>query len=309
MSRIELPALDGRNPLGFLATLGAHQLLATHADHDATLCWHPTTCLPALGTARFTNLDELATWLVELAVGQPEEVLQPGWPPGFPPPGEAPDKLVPQRATFPDVVKQHPGAERLIGALVTDLAVNDADRVRRTPMVAPTGKQSFSTMLINQDRRIRADPDLLRQALTRWRRIRDTTGEGFDGAAIIGGADDPRGRPGERAVPGAVWLAIAGLARYRLATDDRGRTAATAWRRVGRNPLMVWSLWTPPLDTDAILVLLEHPELSLRRDPRDTLMPRYDLTPLGVTRICAAERIGGGNSDGPLIPVRVQPPR
>jgi hypothetical protein len=88
--------------------------------------------------------------------------------------------------------------------LVTDLAVNDADRVRRTPMVAPTGRQSFATMLTNQGRHVRADPDLLCQALTRWRRIRGATGEGFDSAAIISGADDPGGHPGERAVPGAV---------------------------------------------------------------------------------------------------------
>jgi hypothetical protein len=31
-------------------------------------------------------------------------------------------------------------------------------------------------MVTNQDQHIRADPDLLRQALTRWHRIRDTTG-------------------------------------------------------------------------------------------------------------------------------------
>lgn len=306
MSRIELPALDGRNPLGFLATLGLHQLLTTHADGDATLCWHPTTCLPALDTVRFTSLDDLAEWLVELAIGQPDQVLQPGWPRGFPPPGEAPDKLVPHRLAFPDVVKQHPGAERLIGALVTDLAVNDTGRVRRTPMVAPTGKQSFSTMLTNQDRHIRSDPDLLRQALTRWRRSPDTTGEGFDGAAIIGGADDPRGRPGERAVPGAVWLAIAGFSRYRLATDDRGRTTATAWRRVANDPLMVWPLWTPPLDSHAILVLLEHPDLALQCDQHGTLTLVSGLTPLGVTRICAAQRAGTSNSDGPLVPRHVR---
>lgn len=270
MSRIELPALDGRNPLGFLATLGLHQLVSTHADHDATLAWHPTTCLPSLSTERFTDLNELATWLVELATRLPDDVLQPGWPPGFPPPGEAPDKLVPPRSELPAVLERHRAAERLIGALVTDLAVNDAGRVRRTPMVAPTGKQSFSTMLNNQADHVRADPDVLRQALTRWRRIAGTTGEGFDGAAIIGGADDPTGRPGERAVPGAVWLAIAGLARYRLAADDRRRTiaTATAWRRVKGDPLMIWPLWTPHLDADAILVLLEHPDVTLMRSHR-----------------------------------------
>jgi hypothetical protein len=34
-------------------------------------------------------------------------------------------------------------------------------------------------MLTNQARYIRTNPDLLRQALRRWRRIRDTTGEGL----------------------------------------------------------------------------------------------------------------------------------
>lgn len=306
MSRIELPALDGRSPLGFLATLGLHQLVTTHRDHEATLAWHPTTCLPTLGTKRFTDLDELAAWLVELATGQPDGVLQPGWPPAFPPPGEAPDKLVPLRTEFPDVVERHHGAKRLIGALVTDLTVNDAGRVRRTPMVAPTGKQSFYTMLTNQDGHVRSNPDVLHQALMRWRRIRGTTGEGFDGAAIIGGADDPNGRPGERAIPGAVWLTIAGLARYRLAIDDRGRTTATAWRRVQGSPVMVWPLWTPDLDADAILALLEHRAVTVMRSQRGTLGPVHDLTPLGVTRLCAAERVGGGNSDGPLVPLQVQ---
>lgn len=307
MRRIELPALDGRSPLGFLATLGLHHLVVAHTDPDATLAWHPSTCLPSLGTGRFTDLNELATWIVELATGQPDDVLQPGWPPGFPPPGEAPDKLVPLRSELHDVLKQHHTAERLIGALVTDLAVNDADRVRRTPMVAPTGKQSFSTMLNNQDGHIREDPQVLRQALTRWRRIRGTTGEGFDGVAIVGGADDPTGRPGERAVPGAVWLAIAGLARYRLAADDRGRTTATAWRRVKGDSLMVWPLWTPDLDADAVLVLLEHPEVTLIPGQRGGFAPPLPkLAPLGVSRICAAERAGGGNSDGPLMPIQVQ---
>ncbi len=310
MSPIELPALDGRNPLGFLATLGLHHLVVEHADHDATLAWHPGTCLPTLGTERFTDLDDLAAWLAELATGQADGVLQPGWPPGFPPPGEAPDKLVPLRSEFREIVGQHRDATRLIGALVTDLAINDTGRVRRTPMVAPTGKQSFSTMLTNQDGHVRADPGVLRQALTRWRRIRGTTGEGFDGAAIVGGADDPTGRPGERAVPGAVWLAIAGLARYRLAADDRGRTTATTWRRVRGSPLMVWPLWTPHLDADTILVLVEHPTVELKHGPTGALAspPASRLTPLGVSRVCAAERTGGGNSDGPLVPLPVPMP-
>jgi hypothetical protein len=305
--RIELPALDGRTPLGFLAAMGLHHLVSQNVDRDATLAWQPSTCLPMLSTQRFNELDELADWLIDLASTQPGEVLQPGWPPGFPPPGEAPDKLVPPRSDLPNLVKRYAGAERLIGSLVTDLAVNEAGRVRRTPMVAPTGKQSFSTMLNNQDGYVRAEPELLRQALTRWRRIRGTTAEGFDSAALIGGADDPAGRPGERAVPGAVWLAIAGLTRYRLAADGRGRTTATAWRRVNGRSLLVWPLWTPSLGSDAILALLEHPEVTVSASQHGLQAQVRALAPLGVSRICGAARAGGGNSDGPLVPVTVMP--
>jgi hypothetical protein len=307
VSTIEPPALDGRTALGFLATLGLHHLVAQHSDPNATLSWHPATCTPALGTQHFADIDELADWLIELATSQPDEVLQPGWPPHFPPPGVAPDKLVPPRAELDKLVKRHPDAERLVGALVTDLAINDTGRVRRTPMVAPTGKQSFYTMLTNQDRHIRNDPELLRQALNRWRRHRGTTAEGFDAAALIGGADDPTGHPGERAVPGAVWLAIAGLARYRLAADERGRTTATAWRRVNGRPHLVWPLWTPPLDSDAILTLLEHPDVTIAANHDGMTAKLHDLAPLGVHRICAAGRAATANSDGPLNTVTVTP--
>ncbi len=305
MSTIEIPALEGRNPLGFLAALGLHHLVVQHADRDATLGWHPGTCLPSLGTKHVTDINELATWLIELAGEQPDEVLQPGWPPGFPPPGEAPDKLVPPRSDLPMVRDLCPGAERFVGALVTDLAVNEVGRVRRTPMVAPTGKQSFWTMLRNQREHVRADLDLLRQALIRWRRIRGTTAEGFDDAAMVGGADDSVGRPGERAVPGAVWLAVAGLTRYRLAADDRGRTTATAWRRVGVRPLLVWPLWTPLLGSDAVLVLLEHPDVTVLETSGGMQAQIGKLAPLGVSRIFAAARMGGGNSEGPLVPLTV----
>lgn len=307
MNHIDCPALDGRSPLGFLAALGLHHLAVTHADPDATLAWHPARCAARLRTNQATTLDELVDWLSALVTDLDAGVLQPGWPAGFPPPGEAPDKLVPHRDGFAELVADHSGAVDLIGALVTDLAVNDAGRVRRTQMVAPTGKQSFATMLRNQATTVAEQPNHLRDALTRWRRVSGTTAEGFDSAAIIGGADDQTGKPGERAVPGAVWLACAGLPRYRLAIDEAGRISTTTWRHVGRQPHMMWPLWTPDLDTHAITALLEHPRIRARATADGGLHTDLaDLTPFGVTRICAAHRVSTGKSDGPLVAVPVR---
>ena len=42
MTAIACPALDGREPLGFLAALGTLRLLADHADPAATLHWSTT---------------------------------------------------------------------------------------------------------------------------------------------------------------------------------------------------------------------------------------------------------------------------
>jgi hypothetical protein len=74
--------------------------------------------------------------------------------------------------------------------------------------------------------------------------------------------------------------------------------------------MIIAGVWTPQLDTDAVLVLLEHPNVTLAADHRGTLtQPAVsELAPLGISRICAAERAAAGNSDGPLIPIRVQLP-
>uniref|UniRef100_UPI0036D25CD1 type I-G CRISPR-associated protein, Cas3-extension family n=1 Tax=Streptoalloteichus tenebrarius (strain ATCC 17920 / DSM 40477 / JCM 4838 / CBS 697.72 / NBRC 16177 / NCIMB 11028 / NRRL B-12390 / A12253. 1 / ISP 5477) TaxID=1933 RepID=UPI0036D25CD1 len=256
-------------------------------------------------------MDEVAEWLTDLAAGLPEEQLLPGFPAGFPPSGAAPDPLRPRRENLRELVEdRYADHVELVGALVTDLAVKPDGRVERTPMVAPTGKQSFHTMFRNQAHYIRTEPHRLREALTRWVRVPDRLAESFDHAAIHSGADDARGEPTEHAVPGATWLAIAGLPGYRLAADLTGRTTATAWRRINHANLLVWPLWTYPLSATGVRVLLEHPNIT-----RDAVLDKGTLTlnpegwqPLTVFRVCAARRRPSNNSDGPLTPIPVRTP-
>jgi hypothetical protein len=306
---INLPGIDGRTALGFLATTGLLHLASTHRpDQHVRLSWDPEFCTPVLHAATWSTADEVADWLIDLASGLPENQLMPGLPADFPPAGEAPDKLVPHVDQYPELLARYPQARAIIGSLVTDLAVNEQGRVRRTPMVAPTGKQSFYTMYRNQNSYIRAEPHRLREALLGWRRVRGCVAEGFDHAAIIGGADDPTGNAGDNAVPGATWLAIAGLPAYRLAADDAGRFSATAWRRVGRQLLLVWPLWTSPLDMGDVLVLLEHPDTTRRAtvEAGKLILNPAGHSPLSIFRMCAAHRHSTGNSDGPLTPMQVK---
>ncbi|MEV0700064.1 hypothetical protein AB0I53_19450 [Saccharopolyspora sp. NPDC050389] len=307
MNTIPLPALSGRIPLGFLAALGLHHLATHHADStDVRLSWDPATHTAQLHTRQWNDVDGIADWLINLVDNLPDDQLLPSYPPGFPPPGAAPDPLVCTPEQYPHLFTDHHTARDILGALVTDLAINPQGRVRRTPMVAPTGKQTFHTMLRNQATTIRAHPEHLRDALTRWQRHPDTTAESFDHAAIIGAADEPTGQPGERAIPGATWLAIAGLPAYRLATDHHQRLTATAWRHPGKRPLLIWPLWTPPLDTHATHTLLEHPITTHNARDHGTQL-HLPLTTthrtLGIFAIYAAHRRNTGHSDGPLTPL------
>jgi hypothetical protein len=310
VNRIQLPGLRADVPLGFLATIGLLYLATTQrADERHLLSWNDDSATPVLHTSAWTDLDDLADWLMRLVVDLPEDRLMPGFPPGFPPVGVAPDPLVPLRQDYPALFARFPDAAHIIDALVTDLAVNNGGRVRRTPMVAPTGKQSFYTMYRNQTGYVRAEPHRLREALEGWRRVRGCVAEGFDHAAIIGGADDPNGEAGENAVPGATWLAIAGLPAYRLAADSAGRVTATGWRVINRTRLLICPLWTQPLDLAGVITLLDHPATTHKATFDDEVqiltVPAKPQQPLGISRIFAARRRSTGNSEGPLTPVIV----
>lgn len=301
VQQIKLPALVGSTALGWLAAFGVLRLVA-RGEPTAGLSWDPDDGCAVLHSAALTDVAAVVDVLRGVYEGLADGQFWPDAPPGFPPPGEAPDKLVVRRSDFPELVSGLAGAETVLTSLVTDLAVNTAGVVRRTPMVAPTGKQSFFTMVRNQHEAV-VQPEVLREALTGWVR-RPGVGEAFDSSAVVSAADAVDGRPGEHVVPGATWLAVQALPAFRLSGNGRS-VEASGWRRLDRRLFFVWPLWTPRLTLTATRVLLEHPVPLRSRDGGLWAdVPR--LAPLGVWRICAARRRNTGNSDGPLVPVAVR---
>jgi hypothetical protein len=320
---VDLPALDGRDPLGFLAALGLLHLITNDCGPDTRLAFSDTTATAALHS-RLASLDDIAQTLARIAGrAHPDGAipdLDPAFPlakprrtrdPGQPKTDERDPMRVPRdryRDALADPVRAlgHEEATTWLPALVTDLAVDNAGRAALTPFNAPSGQQSLRTFFDKPLAAVRREPSWLTEALAGWRRVDGYTGEYLDHRVLRSAADHPSGASVEAGVPGATWLATMALPLLRL-TGDGQHVRAALWHRAGRRSLMVWPLWRQPLDLPAVRVLLEHPAL---RPTDQRTVAREPLTPLGVFDVCGAERqpIAGRNSAGVLAPTTIPTP-
>lgn len=130
MNHVTLPALLGDSPLAILAAIGTLRLIHDFTDNNARLHWNTTDHRPVL-TSSLATVDEVAEALVDIVRTMPEGVSVPGGPMGFPPPGEAPDKLrVPQgklhsfaENLFPEISETESATMfSWLTSLITDLA-------------------------------------------------------------------------------------------------------------------------------------------------------------------------------------------
>ena len=306
MTLTVLPALDGRDPLGFLAAVGALSVLSS-VDPSTRLSFQEDTALAVIH-GRWEGLDDLAAELTAVfervrAAGE----LIPGAGTAFPPPklGSEPDPLrvVPER--LGEVVAAADGNDTRIGwlgCLVTDLAVDAAGRVAITPFAAPSGQQSFNSMFSKAAEEVARRPgDRLREALGHWVRVPGFTGEYLDHRVINDAAGSPAGKSEEMGVPGATWLALMALRQFPHAGDGQS-PVTTGWQRVRRRWLFVWPVFAPALDPRAVATLLCHPALRLDASGSPD---RGACRGLGVFHVGRAyrRRIAGRNFAGVLAPL------
>ena len=305
MHSVDLPALDGRDPLGFLAALGLLRLL--NQLGEARLSFSDTTATAVL-TSRFASIQEIAEALVGMLNGDGAII---GVHPSLPlKAGVGADPMRRERAEFRTFTTEvteidEDFAKGWLPAVVTDLAIDQAERAAITPFMSPRGKQNMRTFFASPLAAVRDRPGYLLEALTGWRRVPGFTGEYFDHRVLCSAADDTEGRTGqEMGVPGATWLATMALPLFRL-TGDGERRSATLWRRYDRKTFMIWPLWRPELGVAAVQCLLEHPAFRLR-DDRPSVSD-LDWGPLDVFGVYGADRqtIPGANFDGVLAPVTI----
>lgn len=310
MNTVELPALDGREPLGFLAALGVLRVLTQESGIPARLSFSDTTACAHLHSPLQTT-EDIAEALAEVVNSIEETAVLPGIGAGFPPasglgkdPLRWPRQEYRQRAA--DIRRTRPlAADRWLPCLTTDLAVDAQGRGALSPFIAPSGQQKIRTFFEMPLKAVRDNPEHLHEALTRWRRIEGFTGEYLDHRVLRSTADDPEGRAGREAgVPGATWLATMALPLFRLTGDGR-KLRSTLWHRLAGDHVMIWPLWKPALDADAVRCLLEHPTLKPIDDHPTVSTTAWPA--LGVFSVHGAhrQRIAGRNFDGVLAPLPV----
>ncbi len=266
MTAVDLPALDGRKPLGFLAAVGLTRLLGQGGPHGSgppRLSWKPSE-LTAVLHSSFESVDAIVGALTGIVGAIPADAVLPGVPPGLPPAGEAPDKLRVPPAELSQLasqlaVRSCPEAEAWMTSLVTDLCQDEQGRAAISLMAAPSGKQSMFTMLDKPLALVRERPEYLREALVGWRRRPGVTGEYLDHQVLYDAADAGDGVSEERGVPGATWLALMAYPLLRTTSSGSNTIITSGWHRRSGRAELVYPLWSEPLDTHAIVALLEHP--------------------------------------------------
>ncbi|MDN3360101.1 hypothetical protein [Actinomadura sp. DC4] len=314
---VELPALDGRDPLGFLATLGLHAVLTVERGAEVRLSFSDTTGCALL----YSDLDStraIADALAAVVARAGDETAIVGVDDRFPlrklDPATAratgaseSDPMRVPREEYPALVarvaEMGENAVRWLRVLITDLGVDRSGRAALTPYCAPAGKQDCRTFFFKPLQAVRQHPEFLREALEGWRRVDYFTGEYLDHRVIRDAGHHPRGESVTAGVPGATWLATQALPLLRL-TGDGTYAAATLWHRYDRRSVMIWPLWTQPLDLDGVQAFLEHPALRPRRDS-PLSVPREVLQTLGAFTAVAAERQPLSKSAGALAPLPI----
>lgn len=321
---LELPALRGDDPLGYLAALGLLRLLDAELPGQVQMSFSRSTSSAVLHSP-LTTLQDVANQLKSVIMRIDPEGALPRAPATFPlrpttksrngprPTGGESDPMRVPREEFPRLmaVVDPLGTEALdwLPFLVTDLAVDRNGRAALTPYMAPSGKQNVWTFFRKSYEAVRDNPEHLTEALTGWRRIDGFTGEYLDHRVLRGAADHPSGKSAEAGVPGATWLATQALPLLRL-TGDGTTATASLWHRLGRRTIMTWPLWNPPLGVHAVRALIEHP--ALRPNPHGwsngtsaPIVDRRGYTSLGVFGVHGAERqlIPGRKNAGALAPI------
>lgn len=312
---LELPALDGRDPLGFLAALGTLRLLAEETP-DVRLSFSDETALATLHGS-YQSHDEVVGVLLRILERTPEDGYLPDVQAGFPPrAGRGADPMrVDPRERYRSFGLQMsdkggPEALRWLAAFVTDLS-DDGGRAALSPFTALSAKMNVRTFCGNPIAAVRKQPERLHEALLHWRRQPEFMGEFLDHRAWWTPAEDPLGESLPTGVPGATWLAIMAFPLFRLGGDGH-RIAATLWHIAPGQPwFMVWPLWRQPLDVPAVITMIEHPVIAIeRRNGRPYVEQTLwtALRVLGVFAVCAARRVPADDRGyfRPLTPVPVE---
>lgn len=254
-----LDALDGANPIGYLAALGVLRVLS-EAGIKATLRWEYGKCwVPKLGSVSRDQLIELLVADVE-AWRADSQVLSLEYEKTTKKETNVIAELKPPPEIFQDYARMAADCSlsglrnwadyvAAFGAAHDGVGVDNSGATKPTAFHFCAGKQYF----IQQVRDILAalDQERIEEAVFGpWRYDVKSKVLGWD---LVAGprsyalcASDP-GASSKNGVPGADWLAFRGLCAFPVALVQN-RAVTTGFQGQGKHYRFTWALWSGALD-------------------------------------------------------------
>ncbi len=287
---MELPALEGTNPLGFLAALGVLDVLH-RAGRDASLRWTddlvPTPVVTGVDDHRelLSELDhDRSRWHGRVALaGLADLPLDDVKPP--------PAEHARWASAIAAVMSEGRAEADLYCGLVAEGAVDGSDHAKPTHLHFTAGQQRFLAMVRELARG--AEQDRLEEALLGpWRYDSELPSLSWDGRGdrpYALRATDPS-RTKRKGVPGADWLAFLGLAFYPVRVAElrsRRSLETTACDSRWKRSAFRWPLWEVALDRDTVRSLVADASLVGREADRRGLAGAV-LARRGVLRVLEA---------------------
>ncbi len=307
---IELPALDGTNPLGFLAALGVLDVLH-RAGREPTMRW-TVDLVPVPVFRGVTDEDELIELVDADRVRWQNSVVLHG------PADDQLDDLKPP----PEVHRKW--AREVIGTLgdvradadlfcglLAEGAVDGKGNGKPTHLHFTAGQQKFLVMVRELASRI--DAERVREAIFGpWREDSplptlswSSQGERIYALRAVNPSSEKR-----LGVPGADWLAFLGLVFFptRAVTGNYGQPGSlktSGCDRSWKRSALRWPLWTVPLERDTIWSLVGDSEVV----GKDRRLSPDEFRARGVLQVMQApirrsEQGGYGSFGGASVLVR-----
>lgn len=282
MNELPLPALEGTNPLGFLAALGALDALAATTP-EATLRWTDDLVPHALiGGAGDVGqlLDALdkdrEEWARSSLLRFPE------------------DEQGPLSDAKPDGERLRQWFEFVSGpagsaadsdhlcAIVAEEAFDNNNRAKPTHLHFTAGQQQFLDMVRSLASNI--DRERLREAVCGpWRYDSPLPSLSWDsrGERVYAVRATNPSKEKRLGVPGADWLAFRGLVFYPVARTDHGTLRTTACDAEWKSSAFRWPLWPVPASRNVVRSLVADRKLVAN----DAQVHARDLTARGISSL------------------------
>ncbi len=285
MNEVDLPALEGTNPLGFLAALGVLDAL-TSANSDAALRW-TDGLVPHAVVGGVSDLDKLLDvidrdreiWRHSALLDFPEDSPLPDAKPGA--------GLL--RGWFEAVAEpyDHRADSDLLCALVAEGAFDGNAKAKPTHLHFTAGRQQFLAMV----RLLVADVgrERFREAICGpWRYDSSLPSLSWDarGERVYAVRAINPSREQRLGVPGSDWLAFRGLIFYPVTRTIKGSLRTTACDPEWKRSAFRWPLWSAPCSRNVVGSLVADTTLVARS--RQAHLRPQDLAARGILSVLEA---------------------